>query len=162
MNFVRNWCRECICILFSVGNVAAHRRRQHAVTVGKERRESLVRAKRLCRIGIGDDVAVDNEMIMDEELSILEVQTSSAVDELKSAVQYQYVDPFFSFILRLSCKIILLMFFHIWKSYLGHLSCHVYLNYPVGRITVAWRIWEIWGAINCYFSAYPLDAVGFI
>ncbi|XP_022145636.1 importin subunit alpha-9 [Momordica charantia] len=73
----------------SVGNVAARRRRQHAVTVGKERRESLVRAKRLCRIGIGDDVAVDNEMIMDEELSILEAQTSSAVDELKSAVQYQ-------------------------------------------------------------------------
>lgn len=73
----------------SVGNVAAHRRRQHAVAVGKERRDLLVRAKRFCRIGIGDDAAVDNEMIMDEELSILEVQTSSAVDELKSAVAYQ-------------------------------------------------------------------------
>lgn len=57
--------------------------------MGKERRDLLVRAKRFCRIGIGDDAAVDNEMIMDEELSILEVQTSSAVDELKSAVAYQ-------------------------------------------------------------------------
>uniref|UniRef100_A0A9I9D840 Importin subunit alpha n=6 Tax=Cucumis melo TaxID=3656 RepID=A0A9I9D840_CUCME len=74
----------------SVGGVAAHRRRQHAVAVGKERRDLLVRAKRFCRIGIGDAAsAVDNEMIMDEELSILEVQTSSAVDELKSAVAYQ-------------------------------------------------------------------------
>ncbi|XP_023005848.1 importin subunit alpha-9 [Cucurbita maxima] len=72
----------------SVGNVAAHRRRQHALTVGKERRESLMRAKRICRIGIGD-VALENEMMMDEEVSILEVQTSSAVDELKSAVAYQ-------------------------------------------------------------------------
>ncbi|XP_038902726.1 importin subunit alpha-9 isoform X2 [Benincasa hispida] len=73
----------------SVGNVAAHRRRQHAVSVGKERRDLLVRAKRFCRIGIGDDTVVDSEMIMDEELSMLEVQTCSAVDELKSAVAYQ-------------------------------------------------------------------------
>lgn len=80
--------------LFSVGSVAANRRRQHAIAVGKERRDLLVRAKRFCRIGIGDADAVDNEMIMDEELSILEVQTSSAVDELKSAVAYQYVDHF--------------------------------------------------------------------
>ncbi|KAH7513003.1 hypothetical protein FEM48_Zijuj12G0150300 [Ziziphus jujuba var. spinosa] len=75
----------------SVGNVAAHRRRQHAVTVGKERRESLVRAKRLCRVGTsGDnDTPIESEMMIDEEQSILEAQTSSAVDELKSAVAYQ-------------------------------------------------------------------------
>lgn len=92
-------------ILFSVGNVAAHRRRQQAVTVGKERRDMLVRAKRFCRIGIGDVIAVDNEMMMDEEVSILEVQTSSAVDELKSAVSYQYVGPFLSFIPGLRKKL---------------------------------------------------------
>ncbi|KAL4605351.1 hypothetical protein ACB092_09G022300 [Castanea dentata] len=77
----------------SVGNVAANRRRQNAVTVGKERRESLVRAKRLCRVGIsgdGDaDVSLDSEMMIDEEQSILEAQTSSAVEVLKSAVAYQ-------------------------------------------------------------------------
>ena len=87
--FVTN-AENAFIFCLSVGNVAAHRRRQHALTVGKERRESLMRAKRICRIGIGD-VAVENEMIMDEEVSILEVQTSSAVDELKSAVAYQYV-----------------------------------------------------------------------
>ncbi|KAJ7972433.1 Importin subunit alpha [Quillaja saponaria] len=75
----------------SVGNVAANRRRQHAVTVGKERRESLVRAKRLCRVGIsGDnDVPLDSEMLIDEEQSILEAQTSLSVEELKSSVSYQ-------------------------------------------------------------------------
>ncbi|MEI4889666.1 hypothetical protein, partial [Klebsiella pneumoniae] len=40
----------------SVGNVAAQRRKQHAVTVGKERREALVRTKRLCRVGVCDDI----------------------------------------------------------------------------------------------------------
>lgn len=74
----------------SVGNVAAQRRRQNAVTVGKERRESLVRAKRLCRVGTSADgeVSSDSDMMVDEEQSILEMQTSSAVEELKSAVAY--------------------------------------------------------------------------
>lgn len=45
--------------------------------------------------------------------------------------------------------------FHIWKSYLGHLSCHDYLNYPLGRVTVAWRIWEIWGAIKLLLLRIP-------
>ncbi|KAJ0028174.1 hypothetical protein Pint_35584 [Pistacia integerrima] len=69
----------------SVGNVAAQRRRQNAVTVGKERRESLVRAKRLCRVGTSGDseVSVDNDMMVDEEQSILETQTAAAVEELK-------------------------------------------------------------------------------
>lgn len=77
-----------------MGNVAAQRRRQYATTVGKERRESLVRAKRLCRVGIsGDsDVSFDNDMMIEEEQSILETHTSSAVEDLKSAVAYQYVN----------------------------------------------------------------------
>lgn len=74
----------------SVGNVAAQRRRQQAVSVGKERRESLVRAKRLCRAGVSGegDAQLDNDMMIDEEQSILEDQTTSAVAELKSAVAY--------------------------------------------------------------------------
>ncbi|XVF76490.1 hypothetical protein PTKIN_Ptkin13bG0270600 [Pterospermum kingtungense] len=76
----------------SVGSVAAQRRRQNAVTVGKERRESLVRAKRLCRVGPSGDGVVpveENDMITDEEEFLLEAQTSSAVEDLKSAVAYQ-------------------------------------------------------------------------
>ncbi|KAG5408003.1 hypothetical protein IGI04_004322 [Brassica rapa subsp. trilocularis] len=77
----------------SVGNVAGQRRRQQAVTVAKERRESLVRAKRLCRVGTNggddEDARVENEMMIDEEQPVLESQTVKAVEELKSAVQSQ-------------------------------------------------------------------------
>ncbi|CAH2074378.1 unnamed protein product [Thlaspi arvense] len=76
----------------TIGNVAGQRRRQQAVTVAKERRELLVRAKRLCRVGTNgddEDAHVENEMMIDEEQPILEAQTSKAVEELKSAVQYQ-------------------------------------------------------------------------
>ncbi|XP_031382728.1 importin subunit alpha-9 [Punica granatum] len=79
----------------SVGNVAAQRRRQSAISVGKERRESLVRAKRFCRVSVsgggGDDgdISLDHEMVIDEEDSILEAQTSSAVQELQTAVAFQ-------------------------------------------------------------------------
>ncbi|GLT89721.1 hypothetical protein SLE2022_076960 [Rubroshorea leprosula] len=75
----------------SVGTVAEQKRRQNAVTVGKERRESLVRAKRLCRVGTSGetDVSAENDMIIDEEQSILGAQTASAVEELKSATAYQ-------------------------------------------------------------------------
>ncbi|GLT89718.1 hypothetical protein SLE2022_076930 [Rubroshorea leprosula] len=61
---------------------------------GKERRESLVRAKRLCRVGTtGEtDVSAENDMMIDEEQSILEGQTASAVEELKSATAYQCVN----------------------------------------------------------------------
>lgn len=74
--------------------MAANRRRQQAITVGKERREALVRTKRLCRVGIGSDSDLpdDGDMMIDEEQSLLETQTSSAVEELKSAVMYQYVN----------------------------------------------------------------------
>ncbi|KAK7393572.1 hypothetical protein VNO78_22130 [Psophocarpus tetragonolobus] len=76
----------------SVGNAAASRRRQHAVTVGKERRESLMRAKRLCRVGIAADDAqasIDSDMLIDEEQSILESHTSVAVQNLKAALAFQ-------------------------------------------------------------------------
>ncbi|OVA09900.1 Armadillo [Macleaya cordata] len=76
----------------SVGNIAANRRRQHAVTVGKERREALVRTKRLCRGGIvNDDVdfSSDKDMLIDEEQTALDAQTSQAVEDLKSALLYQ-------------------------------------------------------------------------
>lgn len=78
-------------LLATVGNVAANRRRQHAVTVGKERREALVRTKRLCRVGVsGDDIAPpDSDMMIDVEESVLEVQTSSAVEELKFTISFQ-------------------------------------------------------------------------
>ncbi|XP_077214477.1 importin subunit alpha-9 [Tasmannia lanceolata] len=74
-----------------VGNIAAQRRRQNAVTVGKERREALVRTKRLCRDGLANDseVSLERDMIIDEEQVALDAQTSSAVEELKSAVLYQ-------------------------------------------------------------------------
>ncbi|CAN1148214.1 Importin subunit alpha-9 [Linum perenne] len=71
----------------SVGTAATQKRRQHAVAVGKERRESLVRAKRMCRVGPSGDV--DSEMMVDEEESILDAQASAAVEELKSAVAFQ-------------------------------------------------------------------------
>lgn len=74
----------------SVGNVASNRRRQHAVSVGKERREALVRTKRLCRVEVSGnrDDQLDSDMMLDEDQSILEA-TSSAVEELKAAVAYQ-------------------------------------------------------------------------
>uniref|UniRef100_A0A7N0UWY0 Importin subunit alpha n=1 Tax=Kalanchoe fedtschenkoi TaxID=63787 RepID=A0A7N0UWY0_KALFE len=75
----------------SVGNVASNRRRQHAVSIGKEKRDALVRAKRLCRAGISTetDVPYESEMMIDEQISILDAHTSSAVKALKTAVAYQ-------------------------------------------------------------------------
>ena len=59
--------------------------------MGKERREALVRTKRLCRVGVSGDavVSLDSDMMIDEEQSVLEVQTISAVEELKIAISYQ-------------------------------------------------------------------------
>ncbi|CAN0841344.1 Importin subunit alpha-9 [Linum grandiflorum] len=71
----------------SINTAATQKRRQNAVAVGKERRESLVRAKRMCRAAPSGDV--DSEMMVDEEESILDAQASAAVEELKSAVAFQ-------------------------------------------------------------------------
>lgn len=93
MFYTLNLLGECHLLIISVGNVAAQRRRQQAVTLRKERREALVRTKRLCRVGVNvddADVHVDGEMMIDEEQSILEAQTLKAVEELKLAVAYQY------------------------------------------------------------------------
>uniref|UniRef100_A0A1D1XP33 Importin subunit alpha n=2 Tax=Anthurium amnicola TaxID=1678845 RepID=A0A1D1XP33_9ARAE len=72
----------------SVHELAAHRRRQHAVTVGKERREVLVRAKRLCRDGVVDDnvAYLDGSMMIDEEKAAADAETSRTVEELKSVM----------------------------------------------------------------------------
>lgn len=58
-----------------------------------------MRTKRLCRVGVtGDsDVAPEVDMMIDEEQPILEVQTSSAVEELKLAVAHQYVNYYYYF-----------------------------------------------------------------
>ncbi|KAJ8620944.1 hypothetical protein MRB53_029473 [Persea americana] len=74
----------------SVGNIASMRRRQHAVSVGKERREALVRTKRFCRDGFVEKCdSSDREMIIDEEQAELDAQTTRTVEELKSSVLYQ-------------------------------------------------------------------------
>ena len=50
-----------------------------------------MRTKRLCRVGVsGDsDVPIDRDMMIEEDQSILEAQTSAAVEELKLSVAYQ-------------------------------------------------------------------------
>ncbi|KAK9154113.1 hypothetical protein Sjap_001593 [Stephania japonica] len=76
----------------SVGNAAASRRRQLAVTVGKERREALFRAKRLCRdaiVGSDGEVVEDKEMVIDEGDAASNKRTSDAVQELTAAFLYQ-------------------------------------------------------------------------
>lgn len=52
-----------------------------------------MRTKRLCRVGVSGDIddPVESDMIIDEEQSILEAQTTAAVEELKLALAYQYV-----------------------------------------------------------------------
>ncbi|KAL1541285.1 Importin subunit alpha-9, variant 2 [Salvia divinorum] len=76
----------------SVGSAAVQRRRDHAVTVRKERREALMRTKRLCRVGVSSDdadVPVDADMATDEEQSVLEDQTVKSMEELNLAIAYQ-------------------------------------------------------------------------
>lgn len=82
------------------------RRRQHAVSVGKERREALVRTKRLCRDGLVEKgVSSDGEIIIDEEQVELDAQTTCVVEELKSFASYQYISfP--------------ILFFFFWVSFL--------------------------------------------
>ncbi|KAH7672622.1 Importin subunit alpha protein [Dioscorea alata] len=72
----------------SVVTSAAHKRRQHAVTIGKERREALIRTKRLCRVGVSGDIgdSLEGSMIIDEEKSTLDTQALQLVESLKSAV----------------------------------------------------------------------------
>lgn len=77
-------------VLYIVGSAAVQRRRQLAVSVAKERREAMFRTKRLCREGVSIDTDVTaSEMIVEEEPSILEAQTSSVIEELKLAVSFK-------------------------------------------------------------------------
>lgn len=73
----------------SVHIIAASRRKQHAITVGKERREALIRTKRLCR-GLGDDdITFEGDMIIDKEKAALDTRTAETVESLKSAIHHQ-------------------------------------------------------------------------
>ncbi|RLM93241.1 hypothetical protein C2845_PM08G04810 [Panicum miliaceum] len=76
----------------SVHNSASSRRREHAIAVGKERREALMRAKRVCRAplsGSDETVMEEGDMVIDEEKADLEARTAQAVEELKSALSTQ-------------------------------------------------------------------------
>lgn len=70
-----------------VGNIAGQRRRQQALAVGKERRDAMVRAKRLCRVDDNDESTniTDTDVAMDDRKADLEEQTVHTVEELKSA-----------------------------------------------------------------------------
>lgn len=57
-----------------VGNIAGQRRRQQAISVGKERRDAVVRAKRMRR-------ADDKETIEDEEVAMNEQTSDNALNE---------------------------------------------------------------------------------
>ncbi|GJY45398.1 importin subunit alpha-9 [Tanacetum coccineum] len=74
-----------------VENAAKQRRRQHVVSVVKERREATFRTKRLCRDGVSVDmdVASYGGMLIEEEPSVLDAQMGSAVEELKLAVSFE-------------------------------------------------------------------------
>ncbi|PWZ08265.1 Importin subunit alpha-2 [Zea mays] len=76
----------------SVRNTAANRRREQAIAIGKERREALMRAKRVCRAplsGSDEAAAEEGDMVVDEEKADLETRTTQAVEELKSALSSQ-------------------------------------------------------------------------
>jgi importin subunit alpha-6/7 len=80
--------------LVAVHNSAASRRREQAVAIGKERREALMRAKRVCRAPLSgsDDAAMEEtDMVMDVDKADLGERTVQAVEELKSALSSQYV-----------------------------------------------------------------------
>eukprot|EP00252_Welwitschia_mirabilis_P027722 TRINITY_DN9595_c0_g1_i1.p1 TRINITY_DN9595_c0_g1~~TRINITY_DN9595_c0_g1_i1.p1 ORF type:complete len:550 (-),score=123.98 TRINITY_DN9595_c0_g1_i1:368-2017(-) len=70
-----------------VANIASQRRRQQAVSIGKERRDAVVRAKRLCRSDNETENAsmVDADACFENEMSAIEQQTVSIVEELKTA-----------------------------------------------------------------------------
>ncbi|KAG0481192.1 hypothetical protein HPP92_012050 [Vanilla planifolia] len=72
-------------------NIATQRRRKHAVSLGKERREALIRTKRMCREGLSSyiETSLEAEVFIDEEKSALDSQTDRTVQDLKSVLQLQ-------------------------------------------------------------------------
>jgi hypothetical protein len=77
--------------LVAVHNSASSRRREHAIAVGKERREALMRVCRAPLFGSDKTVMEEGDMVIDEEKADLEARTAQAVEELKSALSTQYV-----------------------------------------------------------------------
>ncbi|KAH0454444.1 hypothetical protein IEQ34_016368 [Dendrobium chrysotoxum] len=75
----------------SVHNIAAQRRRKHAIMLGKERREVLIRTKRMCIEGLANynEESLETNMLIDEEKAALDTQTSKIVEDLKSALLLQ-------------------------------------------------------------------------
>ncbi|XP_020578172.1 importin subunit alpha-9 [Phalaenopsis equestris] len=75
----------------SVHNIAAQRRRKHAITLGKERREVLIRTKRMCREGFvnNNEASSEIDMIVNEEKASLDTRTFTIVEDLKSALRLQ-------------------------------------------------------------------------
>ncbi|KAH9289777.1 hypothetical protein KI387_033894, partial [Taxus chinensis] len=71
-------------------NIAGQRRRQQAVSVGKERRDAVVRAKRLCRVDHNDEDGniVETDFAMADDIASLEDLTVRTVEELKSAASF--------------------------------------------------------------------------
>ncbi|KAI5074348.1 hypothetical protein GOP47_0010309 [Adiantum capillus-veneris] len=64
-----------------VGNAASQRRRRQAITVGKERRDAVVRAKRMRRTDASDEGMMDDEQFSEKTLN---EDTIQAVQDLKS------------------------------------------------------------------------------
>ena len=84
--------------MISVGNIASQRRRQQAITIGKERRDAVVRAKRMRRADdIDDEGMLDNEdiCVSKQEVSdkALDEDTVRAVEDLKSVFSIRYHIP---------------------------------------------------------------------
>lgn len=78
-------------IKFSAHNIATQRRRKHAISLGKERREVLIRTKRMCREGPADynGTSVEVDMVVDDEKAILDSQATKVVEDLKFALRLQ-------------------------------------------------------------------------
>lgn len=82
--------------------MAGQRRRQQAITVGKERRDAVVRAKRMRRADDSDEGMLDDEQVSERALA---EDTVKAVEDLKSAFSVKYLlrfSHFHSQFLRLS------------------------------------------------------------
>ncbi|KAH9291933.1 hypothetical protein KI387_042879, partial [Taxus chinensis] len=77
-------------------NIAGQRRRQQAVSVGKERRDAVVRAKRLCRVDHNDEDGniVETDFAMADDIASLEDLTVRTVEELKSAASFTGKESF--------------------------------------------------------------------
>lgn len=82
-------CQKRDPIKLSVHSGTAHRRRQNAVAIGKERRSALVRTKRLRLDDVGcndNGISVEGGMIVDQRNIDLNSRISRAVEGLRSSI----------------------------------------------------------------------------